>query len=197
MPADQLVDQYQDALWQLLPQGLAWTRLAGGPRDQFLRGLAVEPARVDDRIREFLQQMLPSLTHELLSEWEEFLGLPDACEPADAEFTLERRRAAIVARLRTIVSPSPGYFIDLAASLGYEITIEECHPFTTESTCDLPIYDDAWAYVWIVAGRGDQQQWFTTLSTVDERLSSGEPNPLECLFGKLKPSHTIVLFEFT
>jgi len=69
----------------------------------------------------------PRYTIELLPDWERNWGLPDPCvkEPT----TVGERRLALLQRMTMIGAQSRQFFIDLAASLGYTITITEYRTF--------------------------------------------------------------------
>ena len=65
----------------------------------------------------------PAQTVELLEDWERAYGLPDHCTPLNA--TVQRRQAALVARIASQGAQSIAYYVSPAATLGYCITITE------------------------------------------------------------------------
>lgn len=60
----------------------------------------------------------------LLSDWERVLALP-----VSTGMTIQARRQQIMVKLNETGGLSRSYFIRLAKSLGYEVTIDEPEPF--------------------------------------------------------------------
>lgn len=171
-------DDYGVQAADLLPPGSAWT---GTRLGQFLTAVVREFSRVEWRARRLIEEADPRTTQELLSEWEEFAGLPDACGGTPPE-TVAGRQEALVAKLTRNVSPTPQAFIDLAEALGYTgviITLNG-NPFTCISNCNDSLYGAQWIYTFTI--------------TVD--ASSENDATLECLARALAPAHTTVLFEY-
>lgn len=174
-------DDYALALLQLLPPGALWRSL-GRQGTQFRALLAAhadELARVDQRGRDLLDEADPRTTEELIEQWEAQVGLPDPCVTTPQ--TLDERRAAVVARLVTPLGLNEAFFIELAAAAGYTITIQS-RPVRLygRAVYGGPYGDTDWRYVWVVVVDG-----------------SGPSEPLECLFERAKPAHTVVQFEYT
>jgi uncharacterized protein YmfQ (DUF2313 family) len=111
--------------------------------------------------------------------------------------TLQQRRNALVAQLTGIGDQSRQYFIDLAASAGFTITITEFRPFTVGSRVNDPIYNEIWRFAWQVNAPQTTVEWFTVTSGVNEGLRSWGNQLLECLISRLKPAHTKVLFAYS
>lgn len=76
-------------------------------------------------------QAFPSAVTYTLPDWEREYALPDLCSTAPQG--AQARVAAVRAKFQAFGGVSPGYFVCLAASLGYVITIEE----PTQFFCDL------------------------------------------------------------
>lgn len=212
--------QYEEQQAALLPQGLAWRRRPGGLRAQIVAGIAVELARFDNRLADLVDEADPRTTGELLADWERVAGLPDSC--TGALETVPLRREALVARLTARGGQSRAFFIALAASFGRTITIEELRPWDVEhSTVDEPLYGPEAQLVWrvLVSGYASTAFYFDVrdsgvdeplvsyeifditrfdieLHTVDDPLASWGDRLLECLFERLKPAQTSVLFAY-
>ena len=118
-----LISRYREMMKRLLPFGMAWTRDALSTLHQLLDGLSVEFARIHERAEDLLAEMEPSGTIELLPEWESAWGLPNQCTGALS--TLDERRAALLAKMIHVGQQTPGFFVRVAATLGYTIVIEE------------------------------------------------------------------------
>ncbi|WP_236851555.1 putative phage tail protein [Candidatus Sodalis pierantonius] len=80
--------------------------------------------------------------------------------------TLQQRRQQVLARINATGGLSRKYFITLAKSLGYRITIDEPEPFRAGS------------------------------SLAGEKLLTFGQNLIEGLFKDLKPAHTQVVFNY-
>ena len=76
-------------------------------------------------------QTFPSATTYTLPDWETELGLPGPCSSGQGGVPV--RQAAVRAKFSSVGGQSPGYFVCLAKSIGYAITIEE----PTQFLCDV------------------------------------------------------------
>lgn len=187
------------AIFRLFPTGAAWTRRKDSLMYALIDALSKEFRRLGLKMDQLITERDPRTTVDLLLEWEDFLGLPDECLPAVAS-TVRDRQAAIVAKLTDIGGQNKQFFIQKAAELGYEITIEEYEMagagnFLTGGR----IYDHRWRFLWYVKGLTLNVFYFRCA-----RNSCGDPlrvysgaEELICLFLKLKPAHTHVEFETT
>ena len=196
-------DAYAAQLGALLPQGRAWSRVPGSNLGKLLAGIAQELARIDARGSDLINEADPRTTLELLSDWEAMAGLPDTCfgQPDN----IPERQVALTSRLTGLGGQSPAYFVELAATLGYVVEIEEFSPFRCGDSCGKPCYDDAWAHVWRVNilplsfDLPEDQFYFAQFRCGD---SCGKPLRgwgainLECLINRYKPGHTTVLFSY-
>lgn len=170
---------YAAQLLALLPQGAAWRRAPGSVLSQLMTAIGEEFARLDARAESLLAEADPRSTAELLPEWETTAGLPDPC--VDVPQTVEQRRAALLARLLATGGASRAYFIAVAAAHGYTVTIDEPALHTWRITASVST-----AIVPFRAG----------LSTAGEPLRAFGDDALECLFNRIKPAHTAVLFAY-
>lgn len=189
--------EYREQLKALLPPGQAFPREPGTTMQELLDGMAEELARVDVRGEELTVEANPLTTSELLSDWERVAGLPDKCSGA-LEETAQGRRNALVAKLASTGGQSAAYFIEVAAALGYTVTITEFRPFRAGfSHAGDALTNGDWAFTWQVNAPG-----VTTISFRAGQSSAGEPlrawgnDTLECKINQLKPAHTIVLFAY-
>jgi uncharacterized protein YmfQ (DUF2313 family) len=111
--------------------------------------------------------------------------------------TMQERSAALVSKLVTLGGQSPAYFIGLAAALGYAITITEFHAHTVCDDVNHPLYDLAWNFAWQVNGALATISQLSVTDPVGDPLASWGNVLLECVLTRLKPAHTIVLFNRT
>jgi uncharacterized protein YmfQ (DUF2313 family) len=188
--------EYKQQFKALLPPGRLWDSLRreGSVADDFWAAQAEEFARVDQRADDLLAEANPRTAFEMLPDWENRAGLPDVC--AGSLATLQQRRNAVVQKLISVGGQSRPYFIALAAALGYEITIDEFEPFTCESDCDQPIYDEDWRFAWRVNAPEETIIEFTCESPCEEPLRVWGNELLECTIREICHSHRNVLFGY-
>lgn len=200
-------DAYGEAFARLFPQGSAWPRSEDSVFQRAIRGIAAIFGDIDARAGTFLEiESDPRRTAELLSEWEAAFGLPDDCisEPV----TIDDRRTALLQRMTLLGSPSRAFFIGLAASVGYEITISECVPFQCGiHSCGYNDDESLWGvgpeeirFVWFVHVSGARLSWFRAGSGelgIDHHLEIGIASDLECLLRRLSPAHTQLFFDYS
>ena len=179
MPDQYLIDRYRDRLLGLLPPGDAFSRSPDSVLYDVCDRVAIEFARVDERVSELLVESIPSRCTELLDDWEAALGLPDDCY---SPTSTEERRAAIVSRLVGTGGNSLADYTALAAALGYSAPT-----FTT--------------YPAFLSGRGRSGDRITNgpwRSTAMVSIAPGAFDALlECAFLHQKLAHETLLFDFS
>lgn len=189
---------YLRQLQALLPPGPAWPKDDSALMTRLLSGLSVELARVDGRAWQIAEEADPRTVAELFTDWERVAGLPDACAVAfGGTQTMAQRRAALVGRLATLGGQSPAYFIALAASIGYVITITEFRAQTVEDDVTYALYDSAWNFAWQVNAALNTINEITVDMTVEDPLAAWGNALLECVINRLKPAQTTVLYSYT
>ena len=188
---------YREQLKALLPPGRAFPRERGSTLDALLDALAQELARVDVRSDELSRDAVPSLTAELLPDWERVAGLPDNCSGLLAE-TIQARRADLVSKLTSRGGQSPAYFIEVAAALGYDVTIEEFRPFRAGmSVAGDALTNGDWVFAWrIIAPEETIRYFLAGQSAAGEPLADWGNAALECRLRKIAPAHTIPIFAY-
>ncbi|MBL1321501.1 MAG: DUF2313 domain-containing protein [Methylophaga sp.] len=190
------VTAYTDQLISLMPRGVIWDEITEHDTHftALLTALAQEFARIDGRTQQLIDETDPRSTFEMLFDWEQWLGLPGECS-AQAN-TLEQRRQAVWDLLTSTGGQSRQYFINLAARLGYTITITEFNPFTVGGTVDESLYGQNWQFAWQVNAPEETIDYFTVASDINMALANWGNERLECAITRLKPAHTYVLFSY-
>lgn len=192
------VEDYAQVMADLLPRGWAWTREPHSVLMRTMVGLAGEFTRVHGRDCDLLAESYPGTAIETLTDWERICGLPDAC--TGPLTTVQERRAAILAKLASRGGQSRQYFIDVAAALGFHITITEFHAFRVgENRAGNPLNGADWLFYWRVTSWEQGQKIFffrTGQSPTSEPLRHWGNKLLECLIRSLAPAHTIVQFAY-
>ena len=189
--------EYREQLKALLPPGQAFPRDPGTTLHDLLDGMSIELARLDVRSEVLPVEANPATTNELLPDWERIAGLPDKCSGM-LEQTLQGRKNALLTKLTSTGGQSPAYFIELAASLGYIVTITEYRPFRAGwSRAGDSLTNGDWVFTWLVrAPEVSVTSFRAGLSGAGERLRTWGNDTLECKLNQLKPAHTIAIFAY-
>jgi uncharacterized protein YmfQ (DUF2313 family) len=195
--SDLTPDDFTAGAQRSLPRGAAWPRDPDALLTSLTAALAARHADVHRRAVQLLAvEADPRSTVEMLPDWEHAYGLPDPCTPLNA--TLQQRRAALVAKIVSIGGQSRAYFIQVAAALGYAITIEEFKPSIVGVThCGDLLRDKGWRFLWRVHAPA-VKSWRAKAgaSTAGEFLGAHGTGPLECVLNRLKPAHTVLEFAY-
>lgn len=131
----------------------------------------------------------------LLAEWEAEYGLPDDCVGGTASVT-ERLRA-LEAKVASVTEITPGDFIRVAASYGFEIAIEEPAVFQcgfSECGGEHGCGDPREEVYWIVHVSGLAFDYFRAGESecgYDPLFSIGDAERLLCILRKISPAWTI------
>ncbi|MBU6246475.1 MAG: DUF2313 domain-containing protein [Xanthomonadaceae bacterium] len=138
----------------------------------------------------------PGQTMALLPAWEASFGLPDPCLGPSP--TIQQRRGALLARLlaESGAAPTPAYFIGIAAALGYTITISTFQASPFGRPFGGP-FGDGLAYTWQINGAALHYQGFQFGSAFGEPFAVWGTSILQCVLNRLKPAHTVLLFQYT
>ncbi len=183
------LSDYTQMLLDLLPQGAVW-RQESGTEGGSIQSRVLEAAAettllpADQRFCHLVEEADPRTSDEILSRWERWLGLPDACFPPVSG--LEARRQRVVTVENATGGNSRAYFTALAALLGFDIDIEE--PFPFGAGCHRAGMRRGCCCAWVVHVRCAELPAGTTVEA--------QAALLECLFNRLKPAHTSVFFRY-
>lgn len=107
--------------------------------------------RLYHRAEELFVDIFPKSTEELLPEWENSLGLPDACLGPNP--SIAARQTSVVARLAGRGGQNIPYFTSLAVNLGYtNAYIQEFGPFLADihGADQWAIMDNFYPYAWML-----------------------------------------------
>jgi len=189
---------YLRLLQSLLPLGKLWNKDSSSVLTQFLYGEAEEFARVDARSNQLIIEKDTRTTTELLTDHEIDFGIPDDCFNLDT--TNRLRRNAIHTKLLKTGRQDKQYFIDIAASLGYTITITEYTPFL----CGLGLAGDECGGYKVLFYWKVSIQWpdveagpcAKAFSIAFDSMYSADIETLYCIIRGLKPAHSTVIFDF-
>jgi len=188
---------YLAAMQALMPRGRVWPTESGTVQTQVLSGLVQTYARHNARATNLLIDAFPSSTEELLPEWEATLGLPDPC--AGLAPTIQLRRAQVMARFTGTGGQSSQYFVQMAATLGYAITITQFAPFKFgQTTFGTQMYGADWAFAWQVNAPSFSINRFQFgVDGFGEPLATWNNNVLQCELQNAAPAHTTLMFNYS
>jgi len=188
---------YLSAMQALMPRGRVWPKESDATQTKALSGLVQVYARTNARANNLLVDAFPASTEELLPEWEATLGLPDPC--AGVSPTIQQRQAQVLARFIAQGGQSVAYFTQIAATLGYTITITQFAPFRFgQSTFGTPLYSTAWAFAWQVnAPTFSVQKFKFGVDVFGEPFAFWSNNVLQCELQRYAPAHTYLLFKYS
>lgn len=185
-------------LVSLLPRGRAWARSRSSDLVRLFVGLGAAIARLEARVAELAAEINPLTATRLLADFERCLG-PDPCGLDSAGGSLGRRRLHAWRRWVWRGGQSIPFFVALAAIYGVTVTI------TTARTTQVGVIQAGDELV----ESPEQFVWTVGLPFVGETdaivgdLVCGDYlgdillSPIECLFRRYAPAHTVVVFNYT
>jgi len=192
----QSLDEATNTLGAHLPQGKAWSV---GVEGSIVRDLISACARTFQISQESIEQLSLeydiSKTVDLIDEWEESVGIPDAC--LYSVTSIEDRRKQVIQRLRkqpiVKIQEMQAFVDDLFPN--YNITLYTGKEFFSYE------YDNEYTYI------GDINERFVIVATVPfdnefeyeyEHTYSGAPDvdKLRCVLEKVIPTNVVLHIEF-
>ncbi|MBV7262553.1 DUF2313 domain-containing protein [Photobacterium sp. WH24] len=176
-------DAWLDVLQQLMPQGMAWSRDNDANQTKLLRALAKHLAELDTSCDSMAREMLPNQTQTLLEDYEQYLGLPE-CE--NASETITDRRQAVVMKDRRKGGLATWQIEQLAADLGFDVTVEEIFPHHCLRDCMYPLHPERYRHVLRVTVHNLPNARMTCLDHVLTPLVSNNAGILECTLNRYK-----------
>jgi len=194
----QLEDKFKALFRKLFPQGKAWQFEADSALSNLSDGMAIEPSRLDGRVSDFLIELNPATTTQLIDAWEADVGIPNECEPVAT--TLEQRRIAVIRKLKLQGrgGASRAFFEFLASEFGYTATVNDCFPARAGR---LRAGDRLFGMLWLHWFQVQSENYVVTdfragANRSGERLREFYNSELECVIERSKPAHTRVQFLY-
>ncbi len=201
---------FRHAFLAALPVGAIWPRSEGSVLWKIATALTAVTARWASRAGQFLLvEAFPPRSLTTLADWERVFGLPEPCLTITSQTLAERQQALLGKLQRRPGRQDRQYLIDLAATIGYAITITEFIPFTFALSglgwTSPPYCGFGWPqmrFVWSVKVSGPRITWYSVGALggrfgTDTHLTIARASDLECLLRKLKPAHTNLIFNYT
>jgi len=162
---------------------------------KLLEGLAC--AWLDERniINRLFDQYNPEFTTDFITEWEGFVGIPDECFGNTG--TIEERRQNILLKLAGVNVTTAKQFEEIAAILGFTVIVKSgVDESTLPQTLPFLLISGDEAPYTIVVDTIDQLPPAVLPQTLPFILGAGPLDILRCLFEKLKPANTQVIFKY-
>ncbi|WP_417842968.1 YmfQ family protein [Thalassospira sp.] len=200
---DDRLEAYAETAASALPPGAFWQgfRDYDGTGRELLRAKAQTWLDVDLAAERLVAESQPARASEMLADHETQVGLPDCCFQT-LNVNIEDRRNAVLTRYRAQGGQRPQYFIDMAKSLGYDVTITESRPFVCglseiggDSSGVAPVtrLDTIGAdrFSWKVVVPEPRVTWFRCGSGVlgqDALATINRADDLECLLARYQPA---------
>lgn len=151
--------------------------------------------RLQQSAVEILGVVTPVTSGLMINDWERICGLENT-------YTLPYsvRVQNVVKQLNVTGGLSIPYFVNVASTLGYEISINELTPFRAgeNRVGDELLIEDS-IFGWQVNVRANTQnivRFYAGASLAGERLSEYHDNVIETFFKDIKPAHTAVRFTY-
>ncbi len=160
---------------------------------RLLQGFSTELQRNEEILIDTSVEHDIECTTQLIGEWEKSLGIPDDCYPGTGD--IEERRTHVIAKLALMNVATREDFEFLAAFLGFTVTIESAREaFGLGLPSPLPfslLSNVAARFTWVV--RGENIAIVGLPLNLPFELRKSE-TLLQCVFNKLKPANTLILF---
>jgi uncharacterized protein YmfQ (DUF2313 family) len=185
-------ESYHDLLMSLLPPGEVWCRQKDTALGRVLGALANAMLMpIAERAADLLNETVPHNVLELLKRWEDWLDLPDVCDPASGG-DLVSRRAAIL--MRETAGPI-NRLADLRAFIegfGYGVDFDEPMPLGTgRSRTGCARVGGNWhgLLVKVLCRPGSANPRIGTGRAGLMRVGDCIARPLDCLLRRFVPAH--------
>jgi len=184
---------YQSLLSALLPPVSYSPDQSMLSAELYAEGNTLEAATASaDRVK---NAVTPLYAETLLPDWERVLAITPA-----SSATYQSRLNAVLSKLNEVGGLSIPYFVGLAASIGYTISIDEPQPFRAgTSHVGDTVYIPDIVFIWLTTVTGSSTPVYrfrSGSSVVAERLTSFSDAVIESVFNDLKPAHTFVYFAY-
>jgi len=187
--------QYVEVVQGLLPKGKLWLRNGFGVLFTLLLGISDELARVDQAIDSILEEADPRTAKDLISDWENFVSLPDSTQAIST--LLDERRADVHRKLTDPGGQSDDVFASLAQSFGYSVKVRNFTPFCAGTgTAGKEVFSPSWRGHWGVFATGIVVRHFSAGDSAGQPLTSWRNSILEAVIKKAAQSQSTPHFYY-
>lgn len=186
---------YTNALYELLPPGLAFNRRPDSNTYKLISALATEFLEIDDQLETLKAEACPYTMTAFTNTRYAEVGLPDEC--GTAVTTQEAKKIAVLAKLINRGGCSKSYFEQIAAAYGLVVKIKDqpYKPFRCGVSGCGSALGDKYVYVWQIFYLNTSATFFRAgLSHAGDPLDTATTVGISCIFEKLKPAHTFIQY---
>ena len=190
-------EEQTDILGQYLPNGKVYLKKFDDTSNlrKVLLGLGAVWLQERQLINELFDEYNPETTTKFIAEWEETVGIPDDCFGNIG--TDEERRNNILLKLAGINTTTAEKFEAVALILGFTVVVESGVDHNTlPLTIPFILLSDEEAPYTIVVTLDASLEPEGLPLTLPFILTDQFPLILECLFNKLKPANTLIIFRY-
>tara|TARA_R110000787_G_scaffold219223_1_gene327962 strand:+ start:129 stop:731 length:603 start_codon:yes stop_codon:yes gene_type:complete len=167
----------------------------GSNLKKVLLGLANEFVRFKDNANFIYNEYDPRYTTSLISDWEAQVGIPDDCFTNTG--TIEERRSNVMLKLTGINATTSDQFKNIASVLGFNINVKTgVEENTIPVTLPFFLLAESEQPFTIVIEFVGVEEPPTIPKTIPFTIGSSKSELIRCLFEKIKPSHTKILFKY-
>jgi uncharacterized protein YmfQ (DUF2313 family) len=170
----------------------------GGVLDAVFEAAAGRVAAIEADAEALMREVDPRSSYRLLGDFERVLG-PDHCGRYLDARTIEDRQRLAHQRWTGTGGQSIPYMISLAAKLGVAITVDEFWPTRTGGLrCGQRLRPEGTQFLWRinVPGLMAVVKFRTGASVTKHRLGSFKISDIECELRRVKPAHTVLVFNY-
>ncbi|SFH13008.1 YmfQ family protein [Pseudomonas sp. NFACC45] len=134
---------------------------------------------------------------QALKDWERVLALPDPCLTGVSQ-SVGQRVQAVCSKVQARGGQSKPFFIALAKSLGYDITIATFRPPQAGlARAGDSLYGGDWAFTWRVNAPAVTVSYARAgITGAGDPLAAWGNRSLECRLSQMKPAESILLFGY-
>lgn len=178
------VEQWANSIMSQMPRGVLWQRATSLDLYKYAQGYAPRLEQAEASAGSLLFEMRPETTYELLSDWEEYLGLPEcSAQPSD---NFEYRRWAVVEKYHRKGGLQAWNIQKLAEDLGFTVEVDETFPHHCLRGCNYPLWEQKYRYILRVTVYGIPNAYMTCLDDILTRLVTSDARVLECTLNRYK-----------
>ncbi len=193
------LEEHAQAQADYMPEGKLWRgkNIVDSKFRDLLRGLGASGKRQEEALSAFWDEVFVNTTTTFIGDFERALGIPD--DIFGIGDTLVERRRNCLLKLVSLYVVTEQDFIDLAAELGYAITITQPieDAFPPYDVPFFPLILKNARFTWIING----DNIVIGVPPYDVPFFPGEGSAdagiMERLFRKLKPANTSLQFQNT
>lgn len=178
------IAQWTSSILAQMPRGVLWQRSTSLDLYKYTQGYASRLERAEASADNILLEMRPESTLQLLTDWEDYLGLPECI--AEPSSNIEYRRYAVVEKYHRKGGLQAWNIQKLATDLGFTVEVDETFPHHCMRSCIYPLWEQKYRYILRVTVYGIPGAYMTCLDDVLTPLLTSDARVLECTLNRYK-----------